>query len=813
MVQEQSQHRLMGSTLMRWLEDAIRDVRYGFSRLIKKPVLALALVITLGLSIGVNIAAFSIADKLLVRGLPYRDADQLVLVSRLPLSSFRKSPAAFKDWKSETDLISDAVLYAVGEATVLGGPEPQQLHVAHVTSNIFEVLGVDPRGRRGFVPEEETQGRTNVVMISERLWRSQFGGESSVYEKEITLNNEQYKVIGVVPASCDFPAGADLWTPTAHSARAWVKSRAVASTVLARMKPGATLAQVDAQQRAWLEGKSLNKDLDRADLVPIAQSLKVLLIGELKQPILLLLGAVTLVLLIGCANVANLIMADSVFRDHEFSVRRAVGMGTGRFVRQLMTEHVLIGVIGGLVGLVAAYWSLPYLKTYLPEEWPKFADLSIDARVFVFAFGISILVGVTVGFAPYWRSAKRLDDIASGLGRRSTEPRSRRRWREILVCAESGLALVLLVTAALFIQTLRNLLETDYGFRPTNVLSASTPRQNSNDRELSVNRTFYNAVLDRLGSIPGVESIGAVDSLPARQAFAFVEQARPIPEQTDFVPAQVITRVTTPGYFRAMAIPVLDGREFDELDDQGHEPVVIVDRTLSEKLWGGQTAVGQKLSLGSGAAANVVGVVGPIRVFGPNSESLPEVYSPVAQSAPPPLLSFVLRTTTRPEAMGAQVRSVIREIDPKQPVDIATMDSYVARNLQRQRGIAGLLAVLSSLGLVLAIVGVYGLVSYSVASRTREFGIRIALGESPKRIFFRSISSGMRGVLPGVALGVVLSLATHRILKSQLFGVTPTDFRTLAAVAILLAFVGMVASIVAARRATSVDPITVLREQ
>jgi putative ABC transport system permease protein len=795
------------------MESTIQDIRYSLRRLIKRPVFSIILVITLGLSIGVNIAVYSLVNTLLIKGLPYANGDQLMLINRLPMRSFVKSPMTFEDWKSGSDLLDDAAMYGVGEATLLGGEEPQRLQIANVSANFFEILGVAPREGRGFLSEEEMSGKTYVALISERLWRSQFGGDSSVNGKAITLNREQYSVIGVVPASSDFPAGTDVWTPTAFNQRALVRSHAVFGPALARVKPGVTIDQVNAQQTAWLRSQNLDQEADRPDGPPLTQSLKSQMIGELKRPVLLLLGAVILVLLIGCANVANLLVADSVARDHEFAIRRAVGMSKGRLFRQLIVENLLIGFLGGLAGLVMAYWSLPYLRTYLPEGWPRFASVSIDAQILFFTLIISVLVGVALGLVPYWRLMKGYESINLAVVSRSTEPLVRRRWREVIVGVETSLVFVLLVAAALFIQTLRNIVSTDYGFSHTNVLAASVSRENASQQAIDASRVFYSDALAKLNSLPGIQAVGGTDSLPTMQALVFVEDARAIPEQSGSTTAQVSPRVIAPGYFRAMGISLLDGRDFDEHDGQDHEPVAIVDKSLADNLWPGRNPVGQQIAVGQGAAAKVVGVVGPVHSLGETSDSIFEVYQPLTQSSPPAAFSFVLRTTSDPERIGPEVRSLIRSIDSRQPIDISTMDSYLERALQRQRGITGMLSILSILALVLAIVGVYGLVSYTVASRTREFGIRIALGERTARIFLRSISSGIRATLPGIAMGILLSLAASKLLQSELFGVKATDGLTLTALAISLTFVATLAGILAARRATSVDPIKALREE
>jgi putative ABC transport system permease protein len=804
-----------------YLEDVTHDVRYCIRRLIRKPVFTLTLILTLGLSIGVNVAVFSLVSSLLVNGLPYKNGDRLVLLSHLPISDFEDSVAAFDSWKSESNLLEDAALYDVGQSTLLGGLAPQQLDVSNVTANFFEVLGVSPVAGRGFLQDEQGPGRTNVVVISEGLWRSQFGGDVAALGKTVVLNGRGHLLVGVVPANGRFPSGVDAWTPTAHVADVRKASNATGLYILGRIRPFATIAQADAQQHAWMHAHHLDKNDDggipdwlQAAATPVVQSLQSGLTGSLKRPVLLLFGAVILVLLIGCTNVANLVLADSNVRDHEFTIRQAVGMTAGRLLRQLITEQLLTGILGGLVGLGMAYLSLPYLKTYLPKYWPEFATVLIDSRVLIFAFLISLLIGVIMGLAPVWRLAKRLGALAQGS--RASEGPARRLSRELLVLLETSMALVLLVSAALFIQTFRNLLATDYGFKPQNVLSVSIWRPRTTPQETAASRMFYAEIFSRLPLLGGVQAVGGVDYLPIRPGTTnYFQEATTIPPQSDRPAIVVSSLVIAPGYFRAMEVPLLEGRGFDDHDDQSHERVAIIDRTVANQLWPGLNPIGRQISLADSGVVRVVGISGNIRLFGPGSMSIPEVYRPLAQSQPPRVFSFVLRATSGTESrnLAQEMRSVIRTVDANQPADVATMDSYISEQLQRPRGIMALLTVLSGVGLVLAVVGLYGLVSYSVTSRMREFGIRIALGESSGSIFLRSLSGAMRAVLPGVLLGILLSLVASRLLQSELFGVKATDAFTFVAITLLLVCTALLASAIAARPATAVDPVNALREQ
>lgn len=794
----------------------IQDFRYALRRLVKRPIFALTLILTLGLGIGANVAVFSLVYSLLVKGLPYANSDRLVLLRGLPIKTiqtFINSQAAFDNWKSESNLLHDAALFAVGEGDLLGGGDPLRLKVALVTANLFDMLGVAPRLGRRFLSDEEISAQANASMISERLWRSQFGGDGSIYGKTINLNGEQYTVVGVVPAGYEFPAEIDIWIPKIRVRMARGKSHALISNeLIARMKPGSTIPQVEAQQLSWLRGMNLDRGASGQNISLIIISLREHLTGDLKQPTLLLLGAVALVLLIACANVANMTVVDSISRGQEFTVRQAIGMSPRRFLQQFITEHILIGVLGGLSGMVMAYWSLPYLKTYLPEEWPKFADVSIDFRALVFALGTSMLIGGIVGSVAYLRYVKATHSASTSFGWRGSEPPSHKRWREVVVCIETGLAFGLLVAAALFIQTLQNLVGVDYGFKTDSITVASVSRQITTPQEEMMTHGFYADVITRLRSLPGAHEVGGINYLPVRQQFIEVNTVKSTPDQNDLSVANVGFRVVTPGFFRAMSIPLLAGRDFNEADAPTHQPVAIIDQTLANKLFPGRNSIDQQIFVDKKSAIRVVGVVGPIRPFSPYSPPSAEIYLPLAQSAPPHVFNFVLRAGSISEHFESQIRSVIRDIDSKQSVELATMNSYIALLLHRERSITGMLTILSLLGFVLAIVGVYGLVSYTVASRMREFGIRLALGEERKYIFLRSIAGAGRAVLPGVALGILFSLAAGKLLESQLFGIRAMDMLTLAAMALLLTFIAVMASVFAARRAAFIDPLAVLRE-
>ncbi|MGH9825732.1 MAG: ABC transporter permease, partial [Blastocatellia bacterium] len=580
------------------IADTVNDVDYCLRRLLKRPVFALTLVFTLGLSIGANIAVFTLVNSLLVRALPYSHPERLVLISDLSPLNFPGSPSSFQEWKRDSNLLEDAALYAVGKANLVGATEPENLQVVSVTANFFDVLGVQPHAGRFFMPDEQTDGQDAVAVISEKLWRSDFSNDPLALGRTLLLNGRKYTIVGVAQATCNFPVGTDVWTPTAHDFGALVASSAVSNYLLATLKPGATVIQADAQQRSWMNARLALYEDGRKPTTsePVVLSLKDQLIAGVKLSTILLFAAVVLVLLIGCANVANLILADSAVREHEFAVRGAIGMSAGRLARQLLTEQLVIALIGGVTGLLFAKLTLPYLKTYLPAEWPKYADLSIDFRVFIFALALSLFVGVAVAIAPCWRFARRLGVMTLAHGSRSTEGVGSRRWREIVVAIETCLAMILLVAAVLCVRTLRSMTEADLGFKSRGVIAATVSRNTGGSEVNRASRIFYSQVLEKLGSIPGVESTGGVDYLPARSEYTMLDRITPVPGGSDSETVLATAEAAAPGYFRTMRIALVRGRDFNEFDDATSGNVVIINQVLAHKLWRGLDPIGRQSS-------------------------------------------------------------------------------------------------------------------------------------------------------------------------------------------------------------------------
>ena len=793
------------------VRDFTTDLKHAVRRLFAQPVFGLTLLVTLALSIGVNIAVFSLVDVLFVHGIPYGNAARLAILQRAPIFEFMQSQAAFQSWKSDCDLLADAAMWGVGSVAFTGHGAPEQLHSADVTGNLFDVLGVRAKLGRTFSSDDQFDGQSHVAVISDRLWRRRFGGDRSIPGTSVLLNGQTFTIIGVAPADCDFPAGTDVWTPTAYDIFAVARSNAVFSSVLGVIKPGVSLAQVTAQQDAWMNGHKT----DKSDLLgdypqgPSVRPLRAVLLNSAEQPVLLLFGSVLLVLLIGCANVVNLILVDFASREREFAVKRAVGMSRARMVRQMLTENVLISTLGGATGLGMAWISFPLLKTYIPKDWPRFTDLRLDTTLLLFALGVSLCCGVIAGLVPCVRAWSSLD---LKLGARATEGGHKRFVREIIVGGETALATVLLIASVLFVRTLRNVVNSDCGFNPDHVIALSVSRDIATEDALKSTREFYKDALSRLHDLPGVKITGGIDLLPARQDFESILPATALPAAQDAQPINAAAQVVAPGYFEAMTIPLLAGRDFSEMDDNGQQPIAVIDETLAAKLWPAGNCIGKQLSIGTPKPLTVIGLVGTVRLIGPYNDPPPTLYQPLGQSAPPQF-SFVIKCDLPVRSVEPTLGAAIRQIDQNQPVEIATLRSYVDRWSQTTRSITGLLEIMSGLGLLLAIVGVWGLVSYSAASRTREFAVRLALGESPKRVLSRSVSGGARAVVAGVILGSGLSLADASLIQSQMFGVKAADPYTMILAGAVLVFAAVVACLFAARRAILIDPITVLREE
>lgn len=800
------------------------DVRYALRMLAKSPAFTFIAVLTLALAIGANTAIFSVVNAVLLRPLPYPHSEQLVQVfgTQPTLPEAPTSPANFLEWRTENQVFTPIATYVGQGFNLTGTDTPERVVGARVSSDMFQLLGVQPALGRDFTAEEDRDGGNRVVILSYEFWQRRFAGDPNAIRQTIKLSDQTYTIIGVMPRGFAFPnPRAQIWTPIAFNAA----ERATRDTnfidVVARMKPGVSLEQAQANMTAIAQSQTQRYAETNVGIGVKVASLQEHMVGDVRPMLIVLLGAVAFVLLIACANVANLLLARATARSREMAIRGALGASRSRVVRLLLTESVLLAIVGGALGLLLAIWSLDLLVSLKPANLPRLAEINVNRTVFLFTAAVSVLTGILFGLAPAWQVSKT--DLNEGLkesGRGSDAPR-RHRMRALLVISEVALSFVLLIGAGLMIRSFSRLLAVDPGFKTDHVLTAfiSLPVAKYPKREEQV--TFFDRLLERLRNVPGVSAAGVVTDIPlyGGSSTGFDVDGRPaaLPGQR----AMTDYRMISPDYFAAMGMRIMKGRAFSPRDTQDAPGVVIINETLAARYFAGEDPIGQRLNL-SGSPKDlreIVGVVADVRNYGVDAEVKPEVYVPMLQSAPGYLasmtsaLTIVVRSTIDPTALTATLRQQVQALDKDQPVSaIKTMDLYLAESMAQRRFNMLLLAVFAGLALVLAAVGIYGVIAYTVTQRTHEMGIRIALGARGGDILRLVFSNAMVTTVTGIVIGLGAAFGLTRLLQSLLYQVTATDPFVFVTIPLLLLAVATVATYFPARRAMKVDPITALRE-
>jgi putative ABC transport system permease protein len=806
------------------MDQLINDIRYGVRSLLKRPAATAIALLTLALGIGVNTAIFSAVDSILLRPLPLKDPERLVSVwEQTPALGIRQNqaaPANFFDLRSQNNSFEALGAYGPLDINLTGGGEPERLDGQLVSANVFSILGVAPAIGRTFLPNEDQVGQENVVVLSDALWQRRFNRDPSILNRTIALNGESFTVVGVMPRGFFFPVRETaLWLP-------WAMEPEQASgrgdhylTLVARLKPEITLERANADLTAI--GQRLAAEYPRTNegLGFIARSLHQDYVGNLRLPILILFAAVGLVLLIACANVANLLLAQATTRRKEIAIRIALGARRWTIVRQMLVESLLLACSGGLLGVLGAYWIVQGLEKLLPESLSKLQGVSIDARVLLFTLGVSVLTAVVFGGLPALLASRTMPGATlSDVARDMAGGSSGRYIRRVLVVSEVALAVVLLVSAGLLIRSFQLLRQVDPGIKTENVLTMRMVLPMPKYLKAEARRSFFDEVLRRIKETPGIEAAGIITFLPlsfSGMNFSFSVEGRPSPSDMNLPFA--LFRVVSPDYFRAMSIPVLRGRSFETHDSPDATPVVVVNRRLAEQYWPGEEAVGRRLKVGPADSPNawltVVGVVGDVRQTGLYEQKL-EFYVPYMQErrsfmAPRDL---VVRTNADPAHIAAAVRQAVWAVDKDQPVsNIRTMDQVFAAAISQERFQALMLGLFAGLALVLACVGLYGVISYTVVQRTHEIGVRMALGAQSVDVLRLVIRQGMFLTFTGLVVGIVAGTFVTRVLSDMLFGVTPRDPLTFAGVPVLLLVVAFLACYIPARRATRIDPLIALR--
>jgi len=810
-------------------DEMIQDLRYGVRMLLKNPGFSLMAVITLALGIGANTTIFSVVNSVLLRPLQFRDPQSLVVAwatnRQKGFLENTVSPADFIEWRDQNRVFDKIAAFVATSYNLTGVDEPELLPSALVSANLFDLLGVAPALGRGFLLEEEKRG-DRVVILSHSLWQRRYGSDPGVVGKSLTLNGAGVTVIGVMPPDFEFPPPGpgfssnrpDLWVPLPVDA---LNSRTNYLTGIARLKPQITLAQAQAEMttiasRLGQRHPETNTGWDVA-LVPLHQQV----VGKIRRALLVLLGAVGCVLLIACANVANLLLARASSRRREIAIRTALGAGRARLVRQLLTESLLLSLTGGALGLSLAYWSVRLLASLNLTDVPRLNHARVDVWVLGLTLVVSLVTGLLFGLAPAAQLSKaNCNESLKEASRGMTGGFKRRYARSLMVVSEVALALMLLVGAGLLAKSFFNLMRVNLGFKPDNVLtlSVSLPRGRYPDGQQQI--AFFQQALQRITALPGVRAAGAALSIPlGRNTFGFNFSVAGQPEMLDTERPSATYYAVSPKYFDTMGIPLLKGRDFSEGDAQGAPGVVIVDEALAQRFFPAGDAIGKQLTIhfpqgfGEPTSQEIVGIVRNVKHSSLETESGPQIYEPYLQH-PYSAMTFVVHSTTAPLGLASAIRSEIRALDKNLPIaGIKTMEELVgATNAPRQFNTL-LLAVFSTVALSLAVVGLYGVLAYSVSERTQEMGVRLALGAQAGSVLKLVIGQGMKLVVIGVVIGLAGSFGLTRLMAKLLFGVGPTDPLTFISVAALLMLVALFACFIPARRATKVDPMVTLRHE
>jgi putative ABC transport system permease protein len=796
----------------------MNDLRYGLRVLLKRPGFTLVAVVALGIGIGANAAIFSVVNALLLKPMPYSQPDRLVKVwPQGPQVSVSK--IEFVEFRNQSRSFNDLAAYSGWTFTLTGTDEPAKIEGARATSTLFSLLGVNPELGRTFSPEEDQPGSHRVIIISHGLWQNRFGGSTDAVGRQITLDGESYAIIGVMPPDFAFPNNqADMWVPAVLDPGNSNDYTAGYLNLIARLKPDVTPAQAQADLSAIAQSirPKLARASDRYGLEAAVISLYQETVGGIRQSLLILLGAVGLVLLVACANVANLQLARTTARQKEIAIRTALGASRLRVVRQLLTENILLALAGGAAGVLVAVWGLELLLAILPSDTPRLNEIGIDKTVLGFSLLISLVTGMLFGLAPALQTSKPdLNETLKESGRQ-TAGGSRARLRSLLVVSEVALALILVVGAGLLIKSFWRLQHIDPGFRPEGVLSLQLSPPSTAYAERPRRRAFYREVMERIESVAGVEAVGSIHLLPMGDSNwnpGLNIEGRPVAASEPL--PEINWRAVTPNYFRAMGSPLVEGRFLADADNENSQPVALVNQTLARRFWPDQDATGKRIRSGFDGRDNwvtIVGVVGDIKQHGLGERTRPEMYRPYAQAPHPTSMYVMVRYSSDPAALLASIQSEVWSVDKNVPIsDVRPLEEVISKSIVKPRSTMLMLAAFAGIALILGAVGIYGVVSYTVAERTREIGIRMAVGAQTSDVIRMVIGHGMKLTLTGVTIGLIGSYAVTRIMSGMLYGVSATDPYVFLAVALVLAAVALLACYIPARRATRVDPMIALR--
>jgi putative ABC transport system permease protein len=801
------------------------DLRYGARILLKKPGFTLIAVVTLALGIGANTAIFSVVNAVLLRPLPYPHAERMVYVFEGKQSDPKVedsiSPQNFTDLRNRNQSFDSYFAMNNVPFTLTGDQQPTTLNGVLASADFGRVFGMAPALGRVFTAEEDTPGKGHVALIGDGLWKRRFGANPKILGQGVQFNGEPYTIIGVMPPNFNFPNQTiEVWAPLALDLAKFGRGTAFLTGV-ARLKPDVAIEQARADLNNIAE--QLKKEIPNfnPNFTLKVEPVREHIFGDLERPLMILLGAVSLVLLIACINVANLTLGRATVRWKEFALRSALGASRWSLVRLQLAESLLLAVIGGTAGLMLASYGVDALIAINPAAIPAREKVTIDGSVIAFTFLMSLLTGALFGLAPAWQAAKT--DVHQALrenSRSATGARRMKLMRGALVVAEISLSLVLLLSAGLLLESLWKLLQINPGFRAENVVTCSINLPRAKYPEDSRQAEFFRRTLDQVRAIPGVESAGFGTSLPfsgSRGNSSFSIDDRPTPQVNG---PSADRHQVTPGYFAVMGIPLRAGRDFTDADDMAHAGVVIINEAAAKRFWPNENPLGKRITIGMGqevklygkaVSREIIGVVGNVKHEELKDEFQPEMYIP-ASHLPTLNMTLVVRSRASTESLINSIRRVVQSKDPEQPIRRAQLlETAVARSVAPQRLVAALLSLFAGLALTLAMVGIYGVMSYSVAQRTHEIGVRMALGARSRDVLKLILRQGMTLSLVGVGAGLLVSAALTRLMKGLLYGVSPNDPLTFVGIALLLTVVTLLAALIPARRATKVDPMVALR--
>jgi len=809
------------------IADLGQDIRYGLRMFAKNPTFTAIAVLAIGLGIGANTAIFSVVNAILLRPLPYKNPDELVVIwdsaAHLGFPKDTPSPANFLDWRQQSTVFEGMAAFVQRSFNLTGVGEPERLDGRRVSANTFELLGVKPIIGRTFVPEEDTPG-TKVALLNESLWKRRFGGDPSVIGRAVNLNGEAYTIVGVLPSTVRLLASSNwrdqLWVPLAFPSEEAATRGSHYLDVIARMKPGVTLAKAQAEMNTIAARLAQQYPEVNTRRGAVVRPLHEEIVGNMKPALLILLGAVAFVLLIACANVANLLLARAAARQKEIALRLALGADRTRLTKQLLVESVILSLLGGIVGLLLAYAGLRVLTQFIPPDIVHADAIAIDAKVLLFTFAVAILTGFLFGLAPASQASHfNLNETLKEGGRDSGAGVRGKRLRNWLVVAEVAVSFILLIGAGLLINSFMHLRNLDPGFRADHLLALNVELSEIKYPDTARRSAFFDEVVRRVRTLPGVQSVAVAGNLPFTydgDSMGIAVEGIPDPPIDQW--PDVIYRTVGPNYFSTMGIPLVRGRDFNEQDTLDSSLAVVVSEKTAKHYWPNEDPIGKRLKPGATSSPlpwrTVIGVVKDVRQNDFIAEPKMEMYLSYRQTKNLVPNALVIRTAVEPMTLATSVRNAIWAVDKDQPVsNVASMEQIVAGAVARQRFSMLLLAIFAGLALVLAAVGIYGVMSYSVAQQTHEIGIRIALGAKRSDVLKMTLAQGLKLVGLGLGSGLIIAFVLTRVMASMLFGISATDPITYLSISFVLLAVALLASYIPALRATHVDPMIALRAQ